>query len=560
MKLLISFAANTLKELNPLENIRILHTNMRADILAGIMVAIIALPLGLAFGEISQLGPKAGIWSAIVGGVIGGLFGGSRVGVSGPTAPMASQIAVFMSAFVIGSSNKPDIEAAFSIIFLSGLILVAISILKISRFINYIPYPAIAGFMCGIGAIIVFSQINAFFGLESSNGIVDLIQNIDIHTLYVSIPSLLILLLWDSLGKKNIYISKVPSSFAALVTGSSIAYIMNLDIAYIGDKMNMVDSANIFSFHIPNLSRIPEFIGPAISLAGLAVLDSLLSCKVADNMTNLRHSSDRETFGQGLANMAAGLCGGISTATATTQTVGNIAFGARTPLSTIVKGLTLLAILSGLGYLVAAIPSACLAAILFKLGFEILDYRILPVLKNIPKGDLLIFIIVFLLTIFTDIMFAVAIGVLFAFIKNYKKIHWNYNHQNISLSNSDFKISGTNKAKLDELPINIIKPKGPLIFASTESLIDICSKSKENKLLIIDMAEVSMVDLTGIYTLEDILNNGKESNVQMFITGINANIEKTLVQVNFFNDISEDQYENSKESIASFISEKYIKV
>ena len=119
---------------------------------------------------------------------------------------------------------------------------------------------------------------------------------------------------------------------------------------------------------------------------------------------------------------------------------------------------------------------------------------------------------------------------------------------------------GTNKTKLDELPINIIKPKGPLIFASTESFIDICSKSKKDKLLIIDMAEVSMVDLTGIYTLEDILNNAQESNLQIFITGINANIEKTLVQVNFFNDIGEDQYENSKESIASFISEKYIKV
>ena len=176
MKHVISFVENTFKELNPLENIRILHTNLRADILAGIMVAIIALPLGLAFGEISQLGPKAGIWSAIVGGVIGGLFGGSRVGVSGPTAPMASQIAIFMSAFVIGSSNKPDIEAAFSIIFLSGLILVIISTLKISRFINYIPYPAIAGFMCGIGAIIVFSQINAFFGLESSKTIIELFQ------------------------------------------------------------------------------------------------------------------------------------------------------------------------------------------------------------------------------------------------------------------------------------------------------------------------------------------------------------------------------------------------
>ena len=549
MKLLISFAANTLKELNPLENIRILHTNMRADILAGIMVAIIALPLGLAFGEISQLGPKAGIWSAIVGGVIGGLFGGSRVGVSGPTAPMASQIAVFMSAFVIGSSNKPDIEAAFSIIFLSGLILVAISILKISRFINYIPYPAIAGFMCGIGAIIVFSQINAFFGLESSNGIVDLIQNIDIHTLYVSIPSLLILLLWDSLGKKNIYISKVPSSFAALVTGSSIAYIMNLDIAYIGDKMNMVDSANIFSFHIPNLSRIPEFIGPAISLAGLAVLDSLLSCKVADNMTNLRHSSDRETFGQGLANMAAGLCGGISTATATTQTVGNIAFGARTPLSTIVKGLTLLAILSGLGYLVAAIPSACLAAILFKLGFEILDYRILPVLKKVPISDLLIFIIVFVLTIFTDIMLAVAIGTLFAFCRYFKEIKLNYNYQNIPPSKANFILKDSDRIKLDSLSVNVLKPTGSLFFASIESLINTYASSDKHDILIIDMDDVVMIDLSGIYGLEDIIKSAQAKNIQTFILSMDADVEEKIEKIDFFQNIGKINYNSFDELI-----------
>ena len=141
------------------------------------MVSIIVLPLALAFGEISQLGPKAGILGAVIGGIVGGLFGGCVVGVSGPTAPLASQIALFMSAFVIGTTNKPDLTAAFSIIFLSGLILVLISFFKISKFINYIPYPVIAGFMCGIGIIVTLSQINPFFGIETEKNIYNIFRD-----------------------------------------------------------------------------------------------------------------------------------------------------------------------------------------------------------------------------------------------------------------------------------------------------------------------------------------------------------------------------------------------
>ena len=148
MKKIILFIKNSFSEISPLENLKVLHTNFRADILSGITVAIIALPLALAFGEISQLGPIAGVWGAIAGGIIGGLFGGCLVGVSGPTAPKAAQIAAFMGAFVIGTTNDPDLIAAFSIIFLSGLILIFISLLKISRFIHYIPYPVVSGFMC----------------------------------------------------------------------------------------------------------------------------------------------------------------------------------------------------------------------------------------------------------------------------------------------------------------------------------------------------------------------------------------------------------------------------
>ena len=162
--------------------------------------------------------------------------------------------------------------------------------------------------------------------------------------------------------------------------------------------MGGAKEAEIFSLYIPDLTRISEFIIPALALAGLAILDSLLSCKVADNMTGEHHSSDKETFGQGMANIAAGLVGGVTTATATMRTVANIKFGGKTPLASIVHGLSLLAILLGLGFLVEAIPTACLAAILFKVGIDIMDYRILPIIKKLPTTDLIVFIIVLFVT------------------------------------------------------------------------------------------------------------------------------------------------------------------
>ena len=490
---IISFIRSSFKEINPLENIKILNTNVKGDILAGITVAIIALPLALAFGEISQLGPIAGVWGAIAGGIVGGLFGGCMVGVSGPTAPKAAQIATFMGVFVIGSTNNPDLVAAFSIIFLSGLILVAISMFKVSHFIHYTPYSVIAGFMCGIGMIVIITQINAFLGLEAEKDIHAVfenfnynIQNINIEALYVAIPSLLILLIWDSIEKKIRFLRHIPAPLVVLVIGSGIAYFLNLNIPYIGDKMGGADEARIFSFYIPDLNRLSEFMGPALALAGLAVLDSLLSCKVADNMTRTHHSSDRETFGQGMANMAAGLFGGVTTATATMRTVANIKFGGKTPLASIVHGLTLLAILLGLGPLVVAIPIACLAAILFKVGIDILDYRILPVLRKLPIGDLLVFIIVLFVTVYEDLMIAVAMGVLFIFLRSFKEIIdvviSKYQHNVIPLSESDFDIKENGFSAI------ILEPQGPLFFGSAESVLSTYGSAPEHDLLIIDMS------------------------------------------------------------------------
>ena len=568
MKKILFFLKSNLEEIDPRSNIRSLGTNIKGDVLAGITVGIIALPLALAFGEISQLGPIAGIWGAIAGGLIGGLFGGCMVGVSGPTAPKAAQIAGFMSFFVIGELNNPDLVAAFSIIFLSGLILVCISLLKISRFIHYTPYPVIAGFMCGIGVIVILTQLNAFVGLEVQSSIHEIVLNLN-HTfknynseaLIVSLPCLSILFMWPVIEKKIGRLQAIPSPLAALIMGTSIAYFMNLDIPYIGDKMGSAPEGNVFSFYIPDLSRIRQFIIPALALSGLAILDSLLSCKVADNLTNTRHSSDRETFGQGMANMAAGLFGGVTTATATMRTVANIKFGAKTPLASIIHGATLLAILLGLGSLVAIIPTACLAAILFKVGIEIMDYRILPVLRKLPKTDLSIFTIVLIITVFEDLMIAIAIGVVFAVIgsRNEIKLVFQSNSKKIisNLTETKFALENHDKKKLDELPVKILKPDGPLFFGSIEPMIESYVRTDEHEVLIVDLSNVSMIDITGIYALEDLIKNSLKKNTEVFISGVDSKIEKILKDLNFLKDTSLSNFETSIQSMRPVLKERY---
>ena len=538
---IISYFKDVLNELSPKANVISLSKNIKGDIIAGITVGIIALPLALAFGEISQLGPIAGVWGAIAGGIIGGLFGGCLVGVSGPTAPKAAQIAAYMSLFVIGNTNNPDLVAAFSIIFLSGLILVLISFARVSHFIHYTPYPVVAGFMCGIGVIVILTQLNAFVGLDVKKNIKDVIINLsdtinsaNIEALYVSIPSLIILFLWPFFSKTILVLRKIPAPLTALVVGTSIAQIFNLDIPYIGDKMTNESANEIFSIYIPDFGRFIEFIVPAFALAGLAVLDSLLSCKVADNITAERHSSDRETFGQGMANMAAGLFGGVTTATATMRTVANIKFGGKTPLASIVHGLTLLAILLGLGSLVAKIPAACLAAILFKVGIEILDYRIMPLINKLPLKDLIIFCTVLFVTVYEDLMIAIAIGIIFAVLSSLKDLKSIFkergNYQFLNIRNFDYE-EGLELKSANDSMINVLSPSGPLFFGSVEKLIKSYNQIPSESNVIIDMKNITNIDLSGVFGLEDLIKLSQSQNRKVVIANMDENIKKS------FNDL-----------------------
>ena len=546
----ISYIKAVLNEISPRTNIASLSKNIKGDIVAGITVGIIALPLALAFGEISQLGPIAGVWGAIAGGIVGGFFGGCLVGVSGPTAPKAAQIAAYMSFFVIGSTNDPDLVAAFSIIFLSGIILVIISFARISHFIHYTPYPVVAGFMCGIGVIVILTQLNAFVGLEVKKSIHDVIINLsntinnaNIEALYVSLPSLAILFLWPFLGKKYSILNKIPAPLTALLVGTCVAQIFNLDIPYIGDKMDNTDANQIFSIYIPDLSRTISFLSPAFALAALAVLDSLLSCKVADNITGKRHSSDRETFGQGMANIAAGLLGGVTTATATMRTVANIKFGGKTPLASIVHGLTLMAVLLGLGFLVAKIPTACLAAILFKVGIEILDYRTIPVINKLPTKDLIIFCMVLFITVYEDLMVAITIGVIFAVLSSIKDLKNIFKEKNVfafvDFSDSDY-AEGLDTNEMNHSNIKILKLKGSLFFGSVEKLIKSFNRIPNDNPVIIDMKKVPNVDLSGIFGLEDLIKLSQSQNRNVAITNANEEIRNNLIALKFIENIGSE--------------------
>ena len=546
----ISYIKAVLNEISPRTNIASLSKNIKGDIVAGITVGIIALPLALAFGEISQLGPIAGVWGAITGGIVGGFFGGCLVGVSGPTAPKAAQIAAYMSFFVIGSTNDPDLVAAFSIIFISGIILVVISFARISHFIHYTPYPVVAGFMCGIGVIVILTQLNAFVGLEVKKSIHDVIINLsntinnaNIEALYVSLPSLAILFLWPFLGRKYSILNKIPAPLTALLVGTCVAQIFNLDIPYIGDKMGNTDANQIFSIYLPDLSRTISFLSPAFALAALAVLDSLLSCKVADNITGKRHSSDRETFGQGMANIAAGLLGGVTTATATMRTVANIKFGGKTPLASIVHGLTLLAVLLGLGFLVAKIPTACLAAILFKVGIEILDYRIIPLINKLPIKDLIIFCMVLFITVYEDLMVAITIGIIFAVFSSIKDLKNIFKEKNIfafvDFSDSNY-AKGLDSNEINRSNIKILKLEGALFFGSVEKLIRSFNRIPNDNPVIIDMEQVPSIDLSGIFGLEDLIKLSQSQNRNVAITNANEKIRNNLIALKFVENIGSE--------------------
>lgn len=547
---------NYLSEFNPWHNIRVMGSNVRVDLMAGLTVAVIALPLALAFGVASGLGAITGVWGAICGGIFVGLFGGSNVAVSGPTGPKTVQLAAIMQNYAIPDGG-PDLVFAFGIVTLSGIIMIAIALFRVGRFIYYTPYSVVSGFMCGIGLIIITLQINPFFGLPSQSSVAAAIKfiptaltNFKIEALLVSAATFSTILIWPRITR----ITWLPGPLVGLIVGTAIANLLSLDIAYIGDI-----PTGLPQFYLPDLSRISLMIAPAVALAGLAIFDSLMTCLVADNMTGERHSSDREIFGQGVTNVAAGVVGGLTTATATMRTVANIRCGAKSPLAALTHGVVLLALVLGFAPFASNIPMACLAGILVKIGIDILDYRVLPVLRRIPLTDKICFWTVLVVTVSIDLLVAMGIGLAIAFFRFVKEMSDLYKNEVVNLT--DIKDTWPGEELIPQNlkeRILILRPEGPLFFGTADTLFRTIDRLVHFDVLIIRLRRVPMIDLSGAFALEDLVNKAKSRGTVVLLTSLNSNVRNTLDQLGILDKVGRqhcfEKFEDAVQDVKTILS------
>jgi SulP family sulfate permease len=477
---------------------------VKNDIFAGVTAAVVALPLALAFGVASGAGAIAGLYGAIILGFFAAAFGGTPTQISGPTGPMTVIIATAITTF------PNDFSTVMTVVFLAGIMQISFGIVGIGKWIKYIPYPVISGFMCGIGVIIIILQINPFLGVEGYSSIIytlthflDTIKKLNYEAIIIASITLLIMFLTP---KKISRI--VPPALIALVFVTYLSIFMDFKITTIGEiPMGLPEFVLPISFDFLKLSTILTL---AITLALLGTIDSLLTSVVADAKTKTKHDSKKELIGQGLGNMFCSFFGAIPGAGATMRTVININSGATTKLSGMVHSITLLVIVLFLAPLASKIPLAVLSGILIKVGFDILDYKFLKVLNKVSRQDLIIMLTVFLLTIFVDLIMAVGVGITISSIIAVYQVS-----KNTQIKTKRSKVAFD--IDIENHDIEIIKVNGSLFFGTASALDTRLEKVKRSKKIIIDCREVSFLDISAIFTLEGIIEKFKSKDLEIIL-------------------------------------------
>jgi len=494
---------------------------IKNDIFAGITAAVVALPLALAFGVASGAGAVAGLYGAIILGFFAAFFGGTPTQISGPTGPMTVIVAAAIATF------PNDISTVMTVVFLAGLMQISFGIVGIGKWVKYIPYPVISGFMCGIGVIIIILQINPFLGVESYSSIIytvthflETFEKTNIQAVIIASITLFIMFLTP---KKISNI--IPSALIALIFVTLFSIIMGFNITTIGEiPMGFPDFVLPISFDILKLSTILTL---AITLALLGSIDSLLTSVVADSKTKTKHDSKKELIGQGIGNTICSFFGAIPGAGATMRTVVNINSGATSKLSGMVHSITLLLIVLILAPLASEIPLAVLSGILIKVGFDILDYKFLKVINKVSRQDLIIMITVFLLTVFVDLIMAVGVGITISSIIAVYHVSKN-TQMKTSRSRVSFDID------IENHEIEILKVKGSLFFGTASALELRLEKIKDSKKIIIDCKNVSFLDISAIFTIEEIIEKFKSKDLEIILV-LNYRHKKKLLSVDTSN-------------------------
>lgn len=492
------------------------------DLLAGIIVGIVALPLAIAFGIASGVSPEKGLVTAIIGGFLISALGGSRVQIGGPTGAFI--------VIVYGIVQLHGINGLIIATFMAGILLVLMGLARLGSVIKFIPYPLIVGFTSGIALVIFSSQIKDFFGLQMGSVPADFVEkwiayfsHFNTAGLYapaIGVASLLIIIFWPKVTHK------VPGSLVAILVTTVAVHSLNLPVETIGSRFGTISSA-IPSPTIPVLqwATIRDLVEPAITIAILGGIESLLSAVVADGMIRGNHKSNVELVGQGVANVASSIFGGIPATGAIARTVTNIKNGGRTPVAGMVHAVVLLLILLFFGKWAGLIPMATLAGILVVVAYNMSEWRNFRSVMQGPKSDMAVLLTTFFLTVLVDLTVAIEIGmVLAAFLFMRKMILFT----NVKVGGASLGLNNENsEEKIAEYDVpagcEVFEITGPLFFGAAYKFKDAIKLiEKPPRVLILRMGSVPIIDATGIRTLKEVHKEAKHVGTKLILSEVNS--------------------------------------
>ena len=522
----------------------------RGDVFGGITAAVVGLPVALAFGVASGLGAVAGIYGAIAVGFFAAVFGGTRSQISGPTGPMAVAMAVVVAA------NAENIAEAFTIVIMAGFIQILLGVLRIGRFVAYTPYSVISGFMSGIGVIIILLQTLPFLGEKVAEGgplgavksWPDVIPNVNFSALAIAAVTLAVGVLWPNRLRQYL-----PPTLAALLAGTLLSVFWLTDTPVIGNVPTGLPDIRLPELSVGALGRA---IQPALIIALLGSIDSLLTSLVADSMTRTRHNPNRELIGQGIGNMAAGFIGGLPGAGATMGTVVNIRAGGSTQVSGVLRALILLALVLGLGRYVESIPHAALAGILMKVGWDIIDWRFLTRVHRVQREHLLVMVITLLLTVFLDLVTAVAIGLIAAGMASARLwerleldsvisvplLDRNFLYEKSEFEGFDLDAEDEEDEE-DEFSarVGMVALRGSFSVASSNKLVNTISLDiQEHEVVIFDFTDTVSIDDSAALVVEQLIDVAMDEDTECIVMGLAGRPATTLYALNVLRRVPED--------------------
>ncbi len=535
----------------------LLHYNKQqftTDLLAGIIVGIVALPLAIAFGIASGVTPEKGIITAIVAGLIISVFGGSKVQIGGPTG-----------AFIIiiyGIIQQYGFEGLTIATLMAGVFLILFGVLHLGTIIKYIPYPIVVGFTSGIALTIFTTQIKDLFGLTMESVPSDFIEKwiayigdfgtIDWWSTAVGVGSVAVIAAWPMVAKYNNVLKKLPGSLIAIIVMTVAVLLLKQyagveSVETIGDRFSI--SNKLPGAEMPALSWdvIKGLVSPAITIAILGAIESLLSATVADGVIGDRHDSNTELIAQGVANLASPIFGGIPATGAIARTMTNINNGGRTPVAGIVHAAVLLMIFLFLMPLAQYIPMACLAGVLVIVSYNMSGWRSFASIMKNPKSDVIVLVVTFLLTVIFDLTIAIEVGLICACLLFMRRMAETTDVKVISdeidpeEEQSDFQMGNLEHLTIPD-GVEVYEINGPYFFGAGNKFEDLMSTlgHQRPKVRIIRMRKVPFVDSTGIHNLTNLCLMSQAEGIQVVLSGVNESVQAVLHKAGFDQMLGEE--------------------